>query len=304
MELESSHGNLLIWKRLCFTLYNFEQIVYILYSVLINDMAIPMKTSELLEIAKEACAYAREHIKQGETTPRIKFYKKSAALLDNDLTSVRKEELKNKYAERYNQRKSAGYYESSIFHNLQYLDRVALANEVADIRKQADELWMAFCALKGVEEDSTRGQSIRRHCLELCVLEKKIGNCGEFATLAFHYIQKMYPEQLEEMNLTVLGVNINRHVVVSLGKDEDRVICDPTLNLVFELNKEPEKLHSFSQSRGKNTYYPYNPEFDTLNPLVNYSPEGMLSREEIEELNQFKIEQSQAVSPSSTLGKN
>ncbi|WP_454782190.1 hypothetical protein [Legionella sp. WA2022007384] len=261
-----------------------------------------MKNAELLEIANEACAYAREHIKQGETTPRIKFYKKNAALLDKDLTSKRKDELKNKYAERFEQRKAAGHYESSIFHNLQYLDRLTLANEVADIREQADKLWMAFCAHKKVDEDSARGQSIRRYCLELCVLEKQIGNCGEFATLAFHYIEKMHPGQLEEMNLTLLGVS-GRHVVVSLGSDEDRVICDPTLDLVFELNKEPEKLHNFSQSRGKNTYYPYSPEFDRLNKLAISTPEGMLTREEIEELKQFKIEQSHVVAPSSNLGQ-
>lgn len=266
-------------------------------------MAIPMKNSELLEIANEACAHAREHIKQSETTPRIKFYKKNATLLNKDLTSIRKDELKNKYAERFEKLQAAGHYERSIFHNLQYLDRLTLTNEVADIREQADELWRAFCAHKGVDEDSARGQSIRRHCLELCVLEKQIGNCGEFATLAFHYIQKMYPERLQEMNLTVLGVS-GRHVVVSLGSDEDRVICDPTLDLVFELNKEPEKLHNFSQSRGKNTYYPYNPEFDTLNKLATYTPEGMLTPEEIAELSQFKIEQSQVVAPSSNLGQS
>lgn len=266
-------------------------------------MVVSMKNSELLEIAHEACAYARKHIKQGDTTPRIKFYKKNTTLFDKDLTAIRKDDLKIKYKNRYEERKAAGHKESSIFHNLEYLDRLALTNEVADLREQADTLWNDFCTHKGINKNSERGQSIRRHALELCVLEKKIGNCGEFATLAFHYIQKKYPERLEEMNLIVLGVNGDKHVVVSLGRDEDRVICDPTLDLVFELEKEPQKLHSFGQFHGKNYYYPYSPEFDTLNKLATYTPEGTLTPEEIEALSQFKLEeQSHVDSPSTRTG--
>ncbi|WP_392537313.1 hypothetical protein [Legionella sp. 227] len=246
-----------------------------------------MKNSELLEIAREACTYAREHIKEGGTTPRVKFYKKNAALLGKDLAPSRRERLKEKYPERYERLKAAGHKESSIIHSLQYMDRTYLEDDVEKMRNQADELWKAFCRYKGVEKYSERGQSIRRYAIELCSLESKIGNCGEFATLAFYYIQKKYPERLEEMNLTVLGVNGNSHVVVSLGSDDDRVICDPTLDLVFELNKEPEKLHAFTQSRGKNTYYSYSPEVHKLKKLAIYDPELKLNQDDIEELHKL-----------------
>lgn len=212
---------------------------YIIYNDQLIALFLSMNNSELLKIAREACAYAREHIKQGETTPGAKGN---------------------------------------------------LEQKVAEMRTQADKLWEAFCKYKGVDEHSERGQSIRTHALELFVLEKEIGNCGEFVTLAFHYIQKNYPQQLAEMNLTVLGVNGSTHIVVSLGNEEDRVICDPTMDIVFEFNKEPEKLHDYSQSRGKNTYYPYFPEYTPLRELVLYNPEGALNQEELEELSQFKRE--------------
>lgn len=202
-----------------------------------------MDNSELLNIARDACAYAREHIRQG-------------GIPGGD-------ELQDNNPEFYEQ-------------------------NVADMRAQADELWEAFCQYKGVDEHSERGQSIRRHALERFVLEKGIGHCGEFATLAFHYIQNNYPQQLAEINLTVLGVNGSTHIVVSLGSDEDRVICDPTLDIVFELNREPEKLQDFSQSRGKAIYYPYFSEDPPLRELAIHNPDGELNQEELQELSQFK----------------
>lgn len=202
-----------------------------------------MDNSELLNIARDACAYAREHIRQGEIPGG--------------------DELEENYPARYEQ-------------------------NVAAMRAQADKLWEAFCQYKGVDEYSERGQSIRRHALELFVLEKGIGQCGEFATLAFHYIQNNYPKQLAEINLAVLGVNGSRHIVVSLGSDEDRVICDPTLDIVFELNREPEKLHDFTQSPWKTIYYPYCSEYPPLRELAIHHPEGAFNQEELDELSQFK----------------
>ncbi|MCW8397588.1 hypothetical protein OQJ26_02150 [Legionella sp. PATHC038] len=244
-----------------------------------------MKNSELLEIAREACTYAREHIKEGETTPRIKFYKKNADLLGKDFAETRRGYLKKKYPVLYEKLKASGDKEKTIIHSLQYIDRKKLEGAVQDMRDEADELWEAFCRDKKVEKYSERGQSIRRYAVELCSLERKIGNCGEFATLAFFYIQKKYPERLEEMNLTVLGVNGRSHVVVSMGSDDDRVICDPTLDLVFELKKEPEKLHAFTQSHGKNSYYV--PEVHTLEKLATYNPKVKLNQNDIEELNRL-----------------
>lgn len=58
------------------------------------NAGVSMKNSELLEIAREACTYAREHIKEGETTPRIKFYKKNADLLGKDFAETRRGYLK------------------------------------------------------------------------------------------------------------------------------------------------------------------------------------------------------------------
>ncbi|WP_019215514.1 hypothetical protein [Legionella tunisiensis] len=62
------------------------------------------------------------------------------------------------------------------------------------------------------------------------------------------------------------------------------------MDVVFELNKDPEKLHDVAQSRGKNTYYPYSPEYHPLRELAIYNPEGALNQEEIDELRQFKSE--------------
>ncbi|CAM3083053.1 Uncharacterised protein [Legionella steigerwaltii] len=244
-----------------------------------------MKNSELLQIAREACAYARKHIIESETTPQIQFYEENADLFA-DMAEQRKEQLKKKYAEQYKNRLAAGRQESDIFAFLEVLDRGILQDKIADMRKHADKLWEAFCTKKDIDINSELSDSIRNHALEYFVTKIGIGNCGEFSRLAFIYIQQKYPEQLEQMNLTVLGVNRGRHLVVSLGDDDNRVICDPTLDLVFELNEEPQKLHDFSQSQG-NTYSPYNPEFHELSKLEIHHPEGLLDPKVIEELYQF-----------------
>ncbi|WP_019215515.1 hypothetical protein [Legionella tunisiensis] len=137
--------------------------------------------------------------------------------MGGDFAPIRRDALQKRYPDLYEQRKTAGYKESAIIYTLQDIAKGNLGQKVADMRAQADKLWKDFCKYKGVDEYSEHGQSMRRQALELCVLEKKIGNCGEFATLAFHYIQRNYSEQLAEMNLTVLGVNGSRHIVVSLG---------------------------------------------------------------------------------------
>ncbi|WP_392537300.1 hypothetical protein [Legionella sp. 227] len=260
-----------------------------------------MKDSELLDIARKACAYARKHIKQSGTTPEVEFYKENAALFKEDMAAKRKKELKDKYPEKYKRYENDGNDESTIFSRLEFWDMNVLEKEVDDMRGQAEKLWKAFCAKKGISLKSEHGQSVRRHALEYHVLKKEIGNCGEFSRLAFNYIQQNYPEKLDDMNLHVLGVHGNNHVVVSLGSNEDRVICDPSLDLVFKLKDEPEKLYDFFYSEGKNKYirsHSLDPQLISLDPelikLDTDSKEGRLAQEEIDEIYQLgkEIEQS------------
>ncbi|MCW8410477.1 hypothetical protein OQJ13_15970 [Legionella sp. PATHC035] len=260
-----------------------------------------MKDVELLDIARKACAYARKNIKQSGTTPEVEFYKENAALFKEDMAAKRKKELKDKYPERYKQFENEGNDESKIFSRLEFWDTTVLEKQVAEMRGQAQQLWKAFCAKKGISLKSEHGESVRRHALEYHFLKKEIGNCGEFSRLAFNYIQQNYPEKLDDMNLHVLGVHGNNHVVVSLGSDEDRVICDPSLDLVFKLKDESEKLYDFFYSGGKNKYirsYSSDPQLITLDPdLIKLdidSKEGRLPQEEIDEIYQLgkELEQS------------
>lgn len=190
--------------------------------------------NRLLDIAKEACRYARYHIKESETAPGV-----------------------------------------------EYVRRYQLSEREFKIRKEMERITDEICKKFNIEStEDPRHRAIHMQVLEKLTILHQIGNCEEYSVLAFNYIRKNYPAlELNELNLEILGINKKSHIVVSLGDHSHRVICDPSLNLVFELSNEPHKLHFFSASKGCNRYTPYSPLVHNVEVLSTNESVPFLDKE-------------------------
>jgi hypothetical protein len=187
------------------------------------DSIAKMNSSRLLEIANEACEYARSCIEESETGK-----------------------------------------------NTSPLRRIALSCYQHDLREQADAIIINICDELAVERSCGSYLAIRAEVLERMTIERKIGNCEEYAILALNHIKRHHGNELKNTKLELIAVHHHVHIVLSIGDASDRLICDPSLNLVFKLNDEPEKLKYYSRRNDGNIYTPYDPQFHTINPAYEH----------------------------------